>query len=70
MKVHVVGYYDCYDAYHLVAVFSTEDKAKTFIQDAKKPFYKGNVLYDYRSYHKDLYIEDLEMDEFENRVSK
>jgi hypothetical protein len=69
-KVYVVGYYDCYDAYHLVAGFSTENKAKTFIEDAKKPFYKDKVLYDYRSYHKDLYIEDMDLDEFENRISK
>lgn len=70
MKVYVVCYNDCYDAYHLVALFSTEEKAEKFIEDAKKPFYKDKVLYDYRSYHKDLYIDDLTLDEFENRMSK
>lgn len=67
MKVYVVGYNDCYDAYNLIAVFSTEDKANKFIEDAKKPFYKDKVLYDYRSYSKDLYVDDLELDEFENK---
>lgn len=70
MKVYVVGYYDCYDSYHLIAVFSTEDKAEKFIKDTKKPFYKGIVLHDYRSFSKDLYIEDMELDEFEERIAK
>lgn len=70
MKVYVVGYYNCNDAYNLIAVFSTEDKAKKFIEDANKPFYKGIVLHDYRSFSKDLYIEDWDLDEFENRVGK
>lgn len=68
MKVYAVGYYDSYDAYHLVAVFSTEEKADAFIESCKKPFYKDKVLYDYRSW--DLYWEDWDLDEFENVIVK
>lgn len=66
MKVYVVGYYDCYDAYHLVGVFSSKDKAKTFINSCKKKFFKDRVQYDYRSWHKDLFCEGWNVDDFEN----
>jgi hypothetical protein len=68
MKVYAVGYYDCYDAYHLIGVFSSEDKAKTFIKSCKNKFYKDGVLYDYRS--DDLFWEDWDLDEFENIMIK
>lgn len=72
MKVYVVGYYNCYDAYNLVGVFSSEDKANKFIENCKKPFYKDNsiVLHDYRSFSEDLYVEDWDLDEFNNIIDK
>lgn len=68
MKVYVVGYYDCYDAFHLVSIFSTEDKAEYFIKSAKKKFFKDNVLYDYRS--EELFWDDYDMDGFDNIMIK
>jgi hypothetical protein len=70
MKVYVVGYYDSYDAFNFVGVFSSEDKAETFIEICKKPFYKNKVLYDYRSWQKDLFWEDYDVDDFENVLIK
>jgi hypothetical protein len=68
MKVYIVCYYDCYDAFHLVGVFTTEDKAKKFIEYAKNPFFKDKVLYDYRS--DDLYWDVWDMDDFDDIMIK
>jgi hypothetical protein len=68
--VYVVGYYDGYDAYNLVGAFSSQSKAEKFIEDCKKTFYKGIVLHDYRSWQKDLFWEDYDLDDFENIVFK
>lgn len=66
--MYVVYYYGNYDDFNLVSIFSTEEKAKDFLELCKKPFYKGIVLYDYRGYR--LEYEKYEVDEFENVVPK
>ncbi|WNO29754.1 hypothetical protein [Bacillus phage SDFMU_Pbc] len=63
-KIYEVYYYNNYDEAETLGLFSKEDKAKQFIEDCKKVFYRqaDTLTYDYR--HLRLYISEWELDEW------
>ncbi|AGB62659.1 hypothetical protein [Bacillus phage phiAGATE] len=63
-KIYEVYYYNNYDGTETLGLFSTEDKARQFIEDCKKVFYRqaDRVTYDYRDLK--LYISEWELDEW------
>lgn len=68
MKIFEVYYINNYDAKATLGFFTTKEKAESFIESSKKPFYKGIVLYDYRGY--ELEWDEWDLDEFDDIVFK
>lgn len=65
-KVWVVGYYDSYDAYDILTIKSSEEKAKEFIEKAKKPFYVEGSIVRHDFSDLDLDYAEWDLDEYEN----